>query len=84
MDITKPTITRLARRAGVKSISDDCFDYIRELMCQRLDKVISVSLLVNSEHQTKTLMPDDIYDALSLLGVNLTQSQDLGTTTMTK
>ena len=27
--ITKPSLTRIARRAGVKSLSDDCFDAIR-------------------------------------------------------
>ena len=80
-DITKPSITRLARQAGVKSISDECFDYIRKDIYDRLDKVISVSLVVNSENQTKTLMPDDVYNALRLLGCNITQSNDLGTTT---
>ena len=30
-DITKPSITRLARRAGVKSVSDDCFNIIKQI-----------------------------------------------------
>jgi histone H3/H4 len=80
-DITKPSITRLARQAGVKSISDECFDCIRKDIYDRLDKVISVALVVNSENQTKTLMSDDVYNALRLLGCNVTQSTDLGTTT---
>jgi histone H3/H4 len=80
-DITKPSITRLARQAGVKSISDDCFNSIRQDIYDRLDKVISVALVVNSEHQTKTLMADDVYNALRLLGCNITQSSDLGTST---
>jgi histone H3/H4 len=83
-DITKPSITRLARRAGVKSVSDDCFVIIRNLISNRLHELIITSLIVNSEHQTKTLMSDDIYDALSLMGKNVTQSDDLGTTTCSK
>ena len=83
-DITKPSITRLARRAGVKSVSDDCFNTIRYLISNRLDDIILTALVVNSEHQTKTLMSDDVYDALSLLGQNVTQSNDLGTTTCSK
>jgi histone H3/H4 len=83
-DITKPSITRLARRAGVKSISDDCFVVIRNLISNRLNEIIITSLIVNSEHQTKTLMSDDIYDALSLLGQNVTQSDSLGSTTCSK
>ena len=83
-DITKPSITRLARRAGVKSVSDDCFNPIRNIIASRLDELIKAVLVVNSEHQTKTLMADDIYDAFSLLGNNITQSNDLGTTACPK
>lgn len=83
-DITKPSITRLARRAGVKSVSDDCFQAVRTLIANRLDEIILTTLVVNSEHQTKTLMADDVYDSLCLLGQNITQSNDLGTTTCSK
>ena len=83
-DITKPSITRLARRAGVKSVSDDCFHAIRHLIANKLDQLIVASLIVNSEHQTKTLMADDVYDSFTLLGENVTQSSDLGTTTCSK
>ena len=83
-DITKPSITRLARRAGVKSVSDDCFNAIRHLISNRLDELILDVLVVNSEHQTKTLMSDDVYDTFSLIGQNVTQSSDLGTSTCRK
>ena len=83
-DITKPSITRLARRAGVKSVSDDCFDVVRQVIYNRLNEVIQASLVVNSEHNTKTLMSDDVYDALGLLGYNVTQSRELGTSTCSK
>ena len=55
-DITKPSITRLARRAGVKSVSDDCFNPIRLLIANHLDELVRAALVVNSEHQTKTLV----------------------------
>jgi histone H3/H4 len=83
-NITKPSITRLARRAGVKSISDNCFDTIRDLIGYRLEEVISASLIVNSEHQTKTLMAEDVYEALRLLNYNVTQSTDMGKSTCSK
>jgi histone H3/H4 len=83
-DITKPSITRLARRAGVKSVSDDCFNTIRHIIYNRLEELIYTSLIVNSEHQTKTLMSDNIYDAFYIDGCNITQSNDLGTTTCSK
>jgi len=82
--ITKPSITRLARRAGVKSVSDDCFNTIRSLIDNHLDELVKASLVVNSELQTKTLMSENVYDSLSLLGYNVTQSSDLGTATCAK
>lgn len=82
--ITKPSITRLARRAGVKSLSEDCYNTVRSLIESQLSEIIITALIVNSEHNTKTLMSDDIYEAFYLRGYNVTQSDDLGTTTCVK
>lgn len=82
--ITKPSITRLARRAGVKSIAEDCYPVIHEAIGQAIRDVVKTALIVNSERSTKTLMTDDIFDALHLNGHNVAQSTDLGTTTCLK
>jgi histone H3/H4 len=84
MDINKPSITRLARRAGVKSVSEDCFNIVRGLIVTELEEIIRLTMIVNSEHQTKTLMPDDIYEAISFNGENLSRSSELGTSTCSK
>jgi histone H3/H4 len=83
-NITKPSITRLARRAGVKSLSEECYNNIRGIVNAELSDIIVASLVVNSEHNTKTLMPEDIYEALRLRGHNVTQSTELGTATCAK
>lgn len=83
-NITKPSITRLGRQAGVKSLSDECYPAVRNLVIKHLREIISASLIVNSEHNTKTLMPDDVYEALRLKGYNVAQSHFLGTTTCAK
>jgi len=75
--LTKPAITRISRRAGVKSLSDDCFEPIRNLIGIKLSELIKTSIIVNSEHQTKTIMPKDIYQSLHLLNYNVTESSDL-------
>jgi histone H3/H4 len=84
MELSRPSITRLARKAGVKSISEECFNDIRSIITERLKIIIEKALIVNSQHQTKTLMPEDIYEGLSLMGENLARSHELGTTTITK
>ena len=68
----------------VKSLSDDCYNNIRKTAEKYLSDIIVAALVVNSEHNTKTLMPEDIYEALRLRGYNVTQSHDLGTTTCAK
>lgn len=75
--LSKPSITRLSRRAGVKSLSDDCHDTIRKLIDTKLNDIIKSVSIVNSEHNTKTIMVNDVYDALQLLNHNVTSSNDL-------
>jgi histone H3/H4 len=79
--ITKPSITRLARRAGVKSLSEDCYQIIHDAIGSTIEDVARVGLLVNASRSTKTLMVEDIHDALRLKGYNVAQSTDLGTGT---
>lgn len=74
---TRPSLIRLARIAGVKSMSDDCYGLLRQIIDNRLQKIVKTAYLINEEHQTKTIMPDDIYSALSIHGYNLTESSDL-------
>ena len=83
-NLTKPSITRLARRSGVKSLSDDCYPAVRSLAEKMLTELIDVALVVNNVHQTRTLMVDDIYAALRLHGHHVAQSSSLGTTTCAK
>lgn len=75
--LTRPAITRIARKAGVKTISEDCFPMIRNLIGLKLHEIIKVITVVNSERNTKTIMPSDIYEALRLLGVNIAQTTEL-------
>lgn len=73
---TKPAITRLARRAGVKSMSDDCICPIKHLIAMKLDDILETTLIVNSQHATKTIMPDDVYEAFSLCGINVARTEE--------
>lgn len=84
MELTNPSITRLARRAGIKSISSDCFDVIRYLIKDKLEEVIKNSLIINNERKTKTLMCEDIYESIILSGENITRTNYLATNTINK
>jgi histone H3/H4 len=76
-NISKPSITRLARQSGIKSLSEDCFETIRNIIDEKIDEIVKVILVVNSEHQTKTIMVNDVYEALNLLNHNIAESSEL-------
>lgn len=75
--IAKPGLTRLARQAGVKSMADDCHVDIKQILENTLRDVIDNMMVVNSEHHTKTVMVDDVYGGLSLMGYNVSQSSEI-------
>jgi histone H3/H4 len=79
--ISKSSINRLARRAGVKSLSEDCFDTVRNLIGMELNDVIKTILIVNN---TKTIMVKDVYDALHIMNYKITQSNNLNTNSCLK
>lgn len=75
--ITKPSITRIARKAGVKSISDDCYPAIYNTIDELLNDIVKTAVIVNNEQNTKTLMVDDVYKSFILNGYNVARSSDL-------
>ena len=82
--ISKPSLVRLARKAGIKSMSDDCYPEIYKIINNNLDQIIATSLIINSENGTKTLMNSDIYQAIKANGYIVAESTDLGTNTCAK
>lgn len=77
--ISKPSLTKLARQAGVKSLSDDCFETIRHVMNNKIDELVKTILIVNSEHKTKTIIVNDVYESLQILNHNVAESSELNT-----
>jgi len=76
MNITKPSLQRIARQAGIKSMSDECVDIIRTLLHAKTAEICDILILQNN--YTKTIMVDDVYTALKSLNVNLARSDNLG------
>ena len=77
IELSKSSITKLARRAGVKSLSEETYNTIRSLIGIKLKDVIKATVIVNDSHQTKTIMGNDVYKALNMLNYNITQSDNL-------
>lgn len=74
MSISKPSLTRLSRRAGIKTIASDCFPLLQNIISQKLENILTKAILLK---KTKTLMLNDIYNALYFLEENLALSDSL-------
>lgn len=70
----KPAITRVARRAGIKNLSEESYQMIENLIFSKLESVLKSAFIVNEQTNTKTLMPGDVVESLRLQGVNVSRS----------
>ena len=82
--ITKPSITRLARKAGVKSLSEDSYNTIYNTVDKRLSEILSAVLIANNQHNTVTIMPEDAYEAFKINGENVAKSNQLSSSACNK
>jgi histone H3/H4 len=74
---TKPSITRVVRKAGIKHLSEDSYSSIRVLINHKTKELLEKCLIINEQRGTKTLMSDDVIDALRLSGLHVSKSSDL-------
>ena len=78
MDIfTKPAIIKLARRAGIKNISDDCIKQIRSLIALKINEILNMTIIINNQHSHKTIMFEDLYQALKILNINCATQENM-------
>ena len=77
--LSKPAIVRLARRAGVKSVSEECYPKVRNHIDNMLDEITSAIMIVHKQNKTKIVMTSELYKALETLGYNVAQSDDVNT-----
>ncbi|KAH9904141.1 putative histone H4 [Xylariomycetidae sp. FL2044] len=68
LGITKPAIRRLARRGGVKRISGQIYDQVRDALRARLVETLSSAIMYTEYRQAKTVTINDILFALKRLG----------------
>ena len=66
------SIKSLANMAGVKSLSEDCHDLIREIMEEKLKDIISTSHSIMIDDGSKTISTSHVYLALELKGQQTT------------
>lgn len=76
---SKPSILRLARKAGIKCVSDESYELIDSMIYARFQEIIYDGLQIKNLRGGKVLTQDDIKDALSLRGINVPITHFLST-----
>ncbi len=71
LGITKPAIRRLARRGGVKRISNLIYPEVRAALKKFLEHVLRDTVVYTEHAQRKTVMPKDVVLALKRRGQTL-------------
>jgi histone H4 len=82
--ITKSSISRLSKRAGIKNLSEDSYKTIEDIIEKDINDLVKTILIVNSQTNNKTINTSDIYNCFKIKGYNVSYSDDLNTNTMTK
>ncbi len=77
LNFTRPSITKIARKAGVKSLADECFVLVDTLMMDSIETLVREGLLVNRVRGGKVLTVDDVQAALMQRGEFRTSGEAL-------
>lgn len=79
--ITTSSITRLARKAGIKSMSKECYDEIKTLCTEKIEEIVKNILVLNN---TKTILVSDFIESLELNNEFITLSNNIGNNVVKK
>jgi len=73
--ISDPACTRLCKKAGIKSISKNCNDDIRNIIDIKIYDTLRICHVYMKENGTKTILPNHIYNAIRVVedGTNLSK-----------
>jgi histone H3/H4 len=82
--ITKSSISRLAKRAGIKNLSEDSYQAINKIIEKDVKDLVKILLIANCENNNKTININDIYNCFSIKGYNVSYSDDINTSTYIK
>ena len=74
--ITSGAITRLAHKAGVKSMSGLVFEEVRGILKVRMESIIGKAYIITEYATRKTIMVDDIKEAMHALGYKKMLAED--------
>lgn len=70
--LPKTVVTQMARKAGIKTVSDDTESIIIDIVNDTLTDVLRHSIIASEEVDSKILSKKNIIDGMSLMDINIT------------
>lgn len=70
-ELSKSAITRLARQAGIKSLSTLVFDEMRGVTTVFVERIVRDAVILSEHARRKTVMPEDVKNALDRNGYKM-------------
>ncbi len=74
---TKPSILKLARKAGVKSLSEDAYPVIDTILAARIEQLVRDGLHIHQMRGARVLTCDDIQKGAELRGMFFADGNEL-------
>ncbi len=71
MHISSTSLLRLSHKAGIKTMTEDCYEVINEIVKYKVNQIIDISSKISDDRKKKMIMPDDLHFALNILGINV-------------
>lgn len=71
MHISSTSLLRLSHRAGIKTMTEDCYEVINEIVRHKMNQIIDISSKISDDRRKKMIMPDDVHFSLNMLGINV-------------
>ena len=69
--ITKPALQRLCHRAGIKRISDNIYEVLRDNIKTYMEKILQKVVVFTEREQRRTVKVKDLEAALNMMGIYL-------------
>ena len=69
--IKNTALNKLSKRAGVKTLSNDAYPIIHNILTNKINEVSDIIKCVNAENGTQNIMIKDIQTAFEIMGINI-------------
>tara|TARA_Y200000002_G_scaffold347705_1_gene323077 strand:- start:426 stop:671 length:246 start_codon:yes stop_codon:yes gene_type:complete len=69
--IKNTSLNKLSKRAGVKTLSNNSYPIIHDILTNKMIEITNIIKSVNTENGTKNIMLKDLETTFEIMGINI-------------